>query len=404
MNERCRFILAWEQRLEEAQGGRGNVADLCRQFGVSRTTGHLWINRYQDSGFDLRAMEERSRAPHHHPATVSQAMEDRIVEARKLNPHWGPRTLRRWLIDRGSTRAIPSHSCISQIFKRRGLIKPRGRRPRGKPLSVVAPFPACASVNDTWCIDFKGWFRTLDRVKCYPLTLIDACSRFLLRCEPLLDPDGFETKRILDSAFCEFGLPSAIRSDGGPPFASTGPTCLSRLMVWLLHLGITIEVIAPAKPQQNGRLERFHRTLKLEVPPAASIREQIRSYDAFRRTYNFERPHHALALSTPGSVYFPSTVRYPRKLIGTDCSQIIPGHVESVDRDGFIRWHRNRIFISQALSLELVTVSPGEGTRWQVFFGAIPLGHFDPSDSSRRLVGFRRPKGPMRLSLVHGLS
>lgn len=400
MTERCKFVIEWARRWEEAQGGRVNLAELCRQFGVSRQTGHLWVKRYRESGQDLRSMEERSRRPHHRPHAVSQIMEDLVVDARKRQPNWGPRTLRRWLLNRNSGQPIPSHSCISNILKRRGLSKPRGNRRRGKPVAVISPFPECTTPNRTWCMDFKGWFRTLDGSKCYPLTLLDAFSRFLLRCECLTEPDGIQVQRILDSAFHEFGLPFCIRSDGGPPFASTGPACLSRSMLWLLKLGITVEIIAPAKPQQNGRLERLHRTYKLEVPPAASIRAQQRDSDVFRRVYNFERPHQSLSLETPGSIYSPSRRRYPSSLLGPHSSDAIAGHLEMVDRDGFIRWRRSRFFIGHALANELVTLVPGQQRRWEVFFGPIPLGWFDPLDPRRRLIAIRRPPGPMRLSLV----
>jgi len=400
MNERCKFVLEWERRWEAAQGGRVNVSELCRQFGVSRQTGYQWLWRYRAQGHDLGAMEERSRRPLNHPRAVPAMMQDLVVEARKLQPNWGPRTLRRWLVDRRPGQPIPSHSCISAILKRRGMIKPRGKRRRGKPIAVASPFPECTEPNHTWCIDFKGWFRMLDGIKCYPLTLIDAFSRFLLRCEPLTEPAGDQVQRILDSAFHEFGLPTSIRSDGGPPFASTGPACLSRLTVWLLKLGITVEIIAPAKPQQNGRLERFHRTLKLEVPPASHLREQRRACDTFRGVYKFERPHHALELNTPGSVYSTSRRRYPRKLLGIPRSEAIPGHLELVDSHGFIRWHRHRFLVGQALSHELVMLLPGDRSRWEILFGPILLGWLDPADPRHRIIPLRRPKGPIRLSLL----
>jgi transposase InsO family protein len=193
---------------------------------------------------------------------------------------------------------------MSKVLKRRGITRPRGHRRRGNPARVTAPFKGCNRPNEVWCIDFKGWFVTRDGLKCYPLTLIDARSRFLLRCEALLEPDGKQVSRILDSAFLEFGLPQAIRSDGGPPFASTGPALLTELSVWLLRLGITIEIIAPGEPQQNGRLERFHRTLKEETasPPAASCVAQQRVFDVWRHQYNYDRPHDALGLAVPSSV------------------------------------------------------------------------------------------------------
>ena len=399
MSERCKLVLEWERRWEAAEGGRVDVAELCRMFGVSRQTGHLWIRRYRLAGHDLGAMRDRSRRPLHLPHAVSPATEDLVVAARKAYPRWGPRTLRRWLADHYPAQPLPSASCMANILKRRGLTVPkRKRRARGQLIEVAPPFPDCTTSNSAWCIDFKGWFRTLDGVKCYPLTLLDAFSRFLLRCEALVEPNGIEVKRILDSAFTEYGLPRRMRSDGGPPFASTGPACLSSLMVWLLKLGLTIEIIAPAKPQQNGRLERFHRTLKRDVAPASSVRDQQRRFDSYRAEYNFERPHHSLSLNTPGSVYLRSRSRYPRKLLGELGG--VPGHVELVDPLGFIRWHRKRIFVSHALALEYVVLLPSESSRWNLSFGPIHLGWFDASNSAERIVPTRRPRGPLRLSLL----
>ena len=213
---------------------------------------------------------------------------------------------------------------MSKILKRRGLTTPRRRRRRAPSVTVTAPFRGCDAPNDVWCIDFKGWFRTGDGIRCYPLTLIDAYSRYLLRCEALCEPDGKQVRRILDSAFLEFGLPCAIRSDGGPPFALTGPARLTELSVWLLQLGIRIEIIAPGKPQQNGRLERFHRTLQAETaePPEKNATAQQRRFDPWRREYNHERPHEALEMKAPATVYgrfqaqLPSTARQgdPRPL------------------------------------------------------------------------------------------
>jgi putative transposase len=399
MKERSKFVFEWEQRATQTQG-RVDMSELCRVFGISRQTGYLWLKRYHQSGGDLRALEDRSRRPHVVPHAVSPQIEDLVVAARKTHPRWGPRTLRRWLVDRYPGQPIPSHSCVSNILKRRGLTIPRGTRKRRRgSVQVVSPFPECTARNQTWCIDFKGWFRTLDRTKCYPLTLLDAFSRFLLRCEALVEPNGIEVQRILDSAFTEYGLPQTMRSDGGPPFATTGPACLSSLMVWLLKLGLTIEIIAPGKPQQNGRLERFHRTLAREVDPRGSAREQQRAFDHFRAQYNYERPHHSLSLNTPSSVYERSKRRYPRKLVGSLAGGA-PGHVERVDKHGFMRWRRRRIFVSHALAFEDVVLSPDMGTRWVVCFGTIELGSFDGDHPADRIHPARRPKGPLRLSLL----
>lgn len=210
-----------------------------------------------------------------------------IVAARKYYPTWGPRKLHVRLVERNPDRYVPSASVIAKVLKRRGMTARLPRRHKGAASGVTAPFSGCDEPNAVLCIDFKGWFCTSDAVRCYPLTLIDTFSRYLIRCEGLLDPDGDHVRRILDSAFVEFGLPAAIRSDGGPPFASTGPARLTELSVWLLRLGIRVEIIAPGKPQQNGRLERFHRTLKAETasPPADDCTAQQRVFDLWRCEY-----------------------------------------------------------------------------------------------------------------------
>jgi putative transposase len=239
-------------------------------------------------------------------------------------------------------------------------------------MGIAAPFSGCDAANSVWCIDFKGWFVTGDGIRCYPLTLIDAFSRYLLRCEALCDPDGAHVKRILDSAFLEFGLPLALRSDGGPPFASTGPARLTELSVWILQLGIRIEIIAPGKPQQNGRLERFHRTLKAETatPPSADVRAQQRVFDVWRREYNHERPHEALQLRRPASVYQVSPRRYPRPLVEMPYDPF--SHVVPVDKNGFIKWQRRNVFISSALKHECVGIESTYDGHWSVSVGTYP--------------------------------
>jgi len=397
MKERIKFILEWERRWNEAEGGLVNMAQLCRMFGVSRQTGYGWVQRYQRSDFDLGALTERSRRPKRSPSAISLEVEDLIVEARKLWPTWGPRKLHRRLVEANPGKPVPSPSVMAKVLKRRGFTVPRRRR-RTSAAGVTAPFSGCDAPNAVWCIDFKGWFLTGDGVRCYPLTLIDAFSRYLLRCEALCEPDGKQVRRILDSAFLEFGLPAAIRSDGGPPFASTGPARLTELSVWLLQLGIRIEIIAPGKPQQNGRLERLHRTLKAETaaPPQHDCRAQQRLFDTWRRTYNHERPHEALALRRPASVYLPSSRRYPRPLV-----KITPNPfaiVVRVDKGGFIKWNQRNVFISSALKHEDLQLEATCDGRWDVRWGPIPLGRLDDDRVERGLIVPRRPRGSSKVS------
>ena len=403
MKERTKFVLEWERRWNEAEGGRVNMAELCRMFGVTRPTGYKWVERYREGQFELAAIVERSRRPKTSPFALPLELQDLIVEARKRWPTWGPRKLQERLVDLNPGKPIPSASAIANVLKQRGLTKPPRRRRRHSGVGVVIPFAGCDAPNDVWCIDFKGWFVTGDGFRCYPLTLLDAFSRYLLRCEALLDPDGHHVQRILDSAFQEFGLPDAIRSDGGPPFASTGPALLTQLSVWLLKLGMRVEIIPPGKPQYNGRLERLHRTLKAETasPPEHDYRAQQRRFDPWRYEYNFERPHEALAQARPGAVYTRSRQTYPRMLLDPRVDPF--GHVARIDERGFITWKRRKLFISSALSRELIQIEPdsdGVDGHWSVYWSRILLGRLDDHRRDRGLIVPRRPKGTVSMSLL----
>lgn len=393
LKERTKFLLEWERRWHEAEGGRLDLAELCRMFGISRPTGYAWVKRYLAAELELEAaVQERSRKPRSSPTAISEEMADLIVEARKAHPKWGPRKLRTWLVELNPGNYVPSASVMAKVLKRRGMTTPRRRRRRARASGVAAPFSNCAGPNDVWCIDFKGWFETGDRRRCYPLTLLDAFSRFLLRCEGLLEPDGKHVRSVLDSAFLEYGLPAAIRSDGGPPFASTGPARLTELSVWLLRLGIRIEIIAPGKPQQNGRLERFHRTLADETasPPEACCAAQQRRFDLYRREYNYVRPHESLGMRPPARIYTPSPRSYPRPLVKREPDPF--SREVRIDKDGFILWNRRKVFISSALRYEYIELEFGEG-HWDVRWGAIPLGFLDEHAPERGLVVKRRRRG-----------
>jgi putative transposase len=391
--ERTKFLLEWERRWEKAEGGPVNMAELCRMYGISRETGYTWVERYRDAKHDVGIVAERSRRPKTFPTALPSHVEDIIVEARKRWPKWGPRKLRQRLVEANPGLPVPSASVMSKVLKRRGMTVPRRRRRRTAPVGITAPFSGCDAPNAVWCIDFKGWFNTGDGLRCYPLTLIDAFSRYLLRCEGLCDPNGPEVRRILDSAFSEFGLPLAIRSDGGPPFASTGAARLTDLSVWLLKLGVRIEIIAPGKPQQNGRLERLHRTLKAETasPPSSDLRAQQRVFDVWRREYNYERPHEALQLRRPASIFSPSPRRYPRALISIRQDPF--SKVVRIDKQGFIKLHRRNVFISSALRYEHIEFDANYDGSWTVRWGAIPLGRLDEHRLERGLIVPRRRRG-----------
>jgi transposase InsO family protein len=384
MKERVKFVLEWERRWDEGEG-KTNIAELCREFGVSRQTGYVWIRRYRAAGNDVRAIAEQSRRPKTSPFAVADDVVDLLVMARKRYPKWGPKKLHSILVTRHPELHWPRPSTIGAVLKRRGLTRPIRRRPRHATPSTQ-PFAAVAGPNTTWCIDFKGHFRTADGKTCYPLTLLDAHTRYLLRCEVLTEPTTREVERVLDSAFLEFGLPEAIRSDNGSPFASTGAGGLTKLSAWLVKLGIRLERIEPGKPQQNGRLERLHRTLKDEtaLPPAKNSRLQQRASDLFRKNYNEDRPHEALGMQTPASLYEPSPRRYPRKLL--DFHEVPPWNRAVVNRSGFIKWNRQRVFVSNALVNEVVTIIPIGETLEEVSFGPIVLGLIDEKRRERGLI------------------
>ena len=297
VDERMRFVLAAEAK-EEA------LAALCRRFAVSRKTGYKWLGRYRESG--VAGLDDRSRAPHGHPRAVPAAVAERCLEVRRAHPSWGPVKVRAWLERRTPETVWPAASTIGALFDREGLTVGRKRRRRGPPRT--RPFASCALANDVWCIDFKGWFRTGDGRRCEPLTLSDAHSRYLLRCQAVARGDCGHVWPILEAAFREYGLPLALRSDNGPPFASTGAGGLSRLAVLVLKAGVVPERIDPGKPQQNGRLERLHLTLLQDTasPPARSLCRQRDRFRSFQRIYNEERPHQALDNTPPADLYAPS--------------------------------------------------------------------------------------------------
>jgi putative transposase len=362
VDERMRFMLALERQDE-------SFAALCRRFGVSRKTGYKWLERYEAVG--VEGLIDRSRAPHAHPQAVSTTIAERCVAVRRAHPTWGPVKVRAYLERSDAATAWPAASTIGTLFDREGLTVKRRLRRRSPP--STAPFGDCSGANEVWCIDFKGWFLTGDGTHCEPLTLADAASRYLLRCQALGRCDDEHAWPVLDAAFREFGLPLRLRSDNGPPFASCGAGGLSKLSVKVIKAGVMPERIAPGQPQQNGRLERLHLTLLQDTakPPARSLRQQLERFRTFQRIYNEERPHQALGNDTPAEHYVASSRRFDGVLrepeYDADCA------VRRVRPNGAIRWRDEEIYISAALSGEpvgLVACDVG----WQVVFGPLLLG------------------------------
>ena len=387
MKERVSFILEWERRWKAGKG-RLNLAELSRQFGVSRETAYVWVRRYQASGWDIRAMEDRSRRPLNSPHAVCQEIQDIVVAARKKYPRWGPRKLRALLAEANPEVAFPSAATMSEILRKRGMSRPRRKRRRPKVVPSTQPFGQCVSPNDLWCIDFKGKFRLRNGQWCHVLTIVDAYCRFLVRAEAMLEPTGRAVESVLDSAFLEYGLPRAIRSDNGPPFASTAAGGLTRLSVWWLKLGIRLERIAPGKPQQNGRQERLHLTLEEAIqPPEKTLEAQQARIDLWRREYNETRPHEALKQKAPATLFHCSTRRYPRPLHKPHINSM--NAFSRVERDGTIRWRKKIFFITTALHTEYVELEPTDhDSKWEVRYGPLLLGTIDEERSDRGLSRF----------------
>lgn len=379
MEERMRFVMATVDNAEP-------FAMVCRRFGVSRKVGYKWLERYGDEGVD--GLKDRSRAPLHHPRALMAEIAERCLAVRREHPTWGPVKVRSWLEQHDARTRWPASSTIGELFDREGLTVKRRLRRRSPPSS--APFAQCAAANDVWCIDFKGWFVTGDGARCEPLTLSDAHSRYLLRCQALARSDSEHVWPVLEAAFREFGLPRRLRSDNGSPFASCGAGGLSRLSVKLVKAGVVPERIAPGKPQQNGRLERLHLTLLQDAatPPAATLREQLKRLRHFQRIYNEERPHQALGNDTPAKHYAASPRRFDGVLREPPYSA--DHKVRRVRHNGEIRWQGATIYVSAALIGEPIGLSPNGDGGWTASFGPVVLGIIAHRDNR-----LRKPKPPV---------
>jgi putative transposase len=372
VDERMRFVIAAEKHEEP-------FAALCRRLGVSRRVGYKWLGRYQEGG--VEGLWDRSRAPLHHPQAVTAEIAERCLAVRRTHPSWGPRKVRAFLERQAPGTDWPVASTIGELFDREGLTVKRKLRRRSPPSS--APFAHCGAANDVWCIDFKGWFLTGDGARCEPLTLTDAHSRYLLRCQALVRTDTDHVWPVLDAAFREFGLPHRLRSDNGSPFASRGPGGLSRLSVKVIKAGVVPERIAPGKPQQNGRHERMHLTLLQDAasPPAPSLREQLKRLRNFQRIYNEQRPHESLDDDTPADRYTASPRRFDGVLREPEYAEC---EVRRVRHNGEIRWQGQTIYISEALIGEPVGLREHDATGWTVCYGPIVLGTIAHSDDRLR--------------------
>jgi len=379
-------VLERERLVRAYASGRYTITELAEAFGVARKTASKWVHRSGDEG--PAGLLDRSRAPHRHPNAIPEAVVAAVLRQKEAHPTWGPLKLLPGPDDPSDVReSWPAPSTRGLILSRAGYTRPRRRKRRVPPSSQ--PFGSCEQPNAVWCADFKGWFRTGDGERCDPLTITDAHSRMLLCCRALPRPDYPHVRAAFESIFEEYGLPEAIRTDNGPPFASVAAGGLSPLAAWWVKLGIRPERIQAGHPEQNGRHERMHLTLKLECcrPPAATIAAQQARFDEFRQVFNRERPHQALGLRPPAEHYRASTRPY-RPMLLDDPIYPVSSVIRRVRSNGEIKWHGRKVFISEALQAEAVGITETE-LGHDVYFGPLLLGHLRGKEE--RLI---RPASP----------
>ena len=371
MDERVKFIGAYLR-------GELSVSRLCEAFGVSRKTAYKWITRYASGG--VAELVERSRRPRAHPKTTSREVASLIIALRKEHSFWGPKKLLSMLGTTYPGLELPATSTVGHLLARHGLTRPRRATRRTTPYGQ--PFLGYDKPNAVWCGDFKGHFRLADRTRCHPLTISDGYSRFVIRCEGLRHPRYEPSRVVFEQAFREFGLPDAMRTDNGPPFASTTLGGLSHLAVWWIRLGIRPERIAPGRPDQNGRHERMHRTLKAEATKPARLdlaAQQVR-FDEWRKEFNEVRPHEALGQTTPASHYEPSARRFLEEPPDLE----YPPNFETrrINESGYLRWERGSFYLSWCLAQELVGLDELDDDKWLVYFGPHALAVVDSANKT----------------------
>lgn len=364
MDQRIKFIA-------DCLSGQYSKSELCRAYGISRRTAYKWIKRYHENS--ARGLEELSRAPHRHPNQTDEEVREMIVEAKLYRQSWGPKKVVDYLRENGPELHWPADSTAGEILKRVGLVKRRVKRQHVSPYSE--PFASCEAPNHSWSADFKGDFALGNHRRCYPLTLSDNFSRYLLLCRALERPSYAAVRPWLEWVFREYGLPQAIRTDNGAPFASLAIGGISELSKWWIQLGIRPERIKPGTPSQNGRHERMHRTLKHEVAAQPDHQCQQQHFDLFQKYYNEERPHESLGRKTPASFYYPSARLYPGKVppVEYDSKSV----VRQVRHNGEIKWHSELIYVSQVLAHEPLGLTQIEEQKWEVRYSFHLLGVLD---------------------------
>ena len=370
MTERMRFVV-------RAQTGAYSVSELCERHGVSRKTGYKWLRRFGEEGPE--GLKDRSRRPYRSPRKTPEEIEALLIEVREKHPRWGPEKLLAVVRRHHPELELPARSTVAAILKREGLIKSRRKRRRRR--HPGPPTREVTGANELWTADFKGEFKTRDGRWCYPLTVADEHTRYLLACDAMRSTKGQGVKATFGRLFREHGLPEGIRTDNGTPFVvSHAIHGLSSLSVWWIQLGIRPERIEPGKPQQNGRHERMHRTLKDETvcPPAANLKAQQKRFDAFREEFNTERPHQALEQQRPAEVWKPPPRSCPDRIPSAE----YPGHFElrKVSSSGKIKFKNRALWLSETLKHQTLGLEEIDDGLWSIHFYDVLLARFDERD------------------------
>lgn len=377
MNEKIKFISAYLERKEET------FLSVCERFSISTKTGYKYIKRYETEG--IEGLKEHSRAPHCKANQMPEWKENAILEVKYRYPSWGAKKILNYLHQESPCTDWPVKSSIEDLLKRHNLVRPAKRKRATPP--YTEPFLLIQKPNDSWSIDYKGQFILGDKTPCYPLTITDNFSRYLLAVEGSRRISGETTKTVLLALFTEFGLPLAIRSDNGSPFAGNGLAGLSRLAVWLIKLGIIPERIRPGHPQENARHERMHLTLKKETasPPYDNQEKQQQAFDEFKQVFNEQRPHEGIDFQRPCWLYSSSDRALPSKLpsIEYDESFFFKRRVKS---NGIIKCFGKEVFVSETLDKETIAFKPYSKDEWLVYFSFLPIGIFNEKTSKMRKI------------------
>ncbi len=376
------------QLIKAYTAGEATMTDLCIKYGISRKTGYKWYHRYQEEGDD--GLKDQSKAPINPNFLYTDELMEKAIDYKLKHRNWGPKKILVNLQKCYPDVDWPCPTRMYEIFKENNLVTKRRLRSR---VPATSPLGGLIDCNDTWAVDFKGWFITGDGRKCEPLTITDSVSRYLIRCTHL-NPHTIEyVWPVFDEAFREYGLPNRMRSDNGPPFGSVGVGRLTKLSVKLIKAGVTPEWIRPGHPEENGRHERFHLTLKQEVasPPKKTLVLQIQAMQKFHDEYNFLRPHEALNMETPGSCYHNS----PRVWNGIfrspeyDTREML---VRKVQANGIITIMGENLFIGEALIGEHIGLKPTHNDEFDVYYSNISLGKLTRNGMEKPKIEVRKKR------------